>query len=189
MKRFFRNKNMNRRGFTLIELLVVISIIALLSSIVLASLNSAREKARVSAFLQNIRQFQLALEVYKNDKGYYPLGDIQESRIVYNYSVSADPGNVDNIDEALTDFVPEYLPNSPMPIGDSASDVIFYVNTYEAQSSYPLEHMCGDKTIYDSGYVIMILGENAVNLLSEKLPDYIVPNFNTAWFCLTNNNL
>src|SRR3989344_4702360 len=69
MKIFARDN----KGFTLIELLVVISIIGLLSSVILASLNSARAKARDSQRVQSIHQVQTALELYYDDNGFYPL--------------------------------------------------------------------------------------------------------------------
>lgn len=60
------------RGFTLIELLVVIAIIGLLASIVLASLESAREKSRNARRVTDLKQYQLALELYYDENGGYP---------------------------------------------------------------------------------------------------------------------
>lgn len=64
------------KGFTLIELLVIISIIALLSSIVFASLQQARIKTRNAERNSYIIQYRNALELYASENdGLYPLDD------------------------------------------------------------------------------------------------------------------
>jgi prepilin-type N-terminal cleavage/methylation domain-containing protein len=65
------------RGFTLIELLVVIAIIGILSSVVLASLNTARQKSRDARRIADIKQLQLALELYFDSKATYPSSTAQ----------------------------------------------------------------------------------------------------------------
>ena len=63
-----RNKN---KGFTLIELLVVISIISLLSTVVMASLNSARTKAQEAAIKTDLQSVKTQAELSYNKFGNY----------------------------------------------------------------------------------------------------------------------
>ncbi len=58
---------MNRRGFTLIELLVVIAIIAILAAILFPVFARAREKARQSSCLSNLKQMTLGVLMYAQD--------------------------------------------------------------------------------------------------------------------------
>jgi prepilin-type N-terminal cleavage/methylation domain-containing protein/prepilin-type processing-associated H-X9-DG protein len=62
-----RQKSFRNAGFTLIELLVVIAIIAILAAILFPVFAQAREKARQTACLSNMKQIGLALSMYNQD--------------------------------------------------------------------------------------------------------------------------
>ena len=61
-----------QKGFTLVELLVVISIISILASVVLVSLNAAKGKGRDGMRIAQIHQVEQALAIYNSKHGQYP---------------------------------------------------------------------------------------------------------------------
>jgi prepilin-type N-terminal cleavage/methylation domain-containing protein len=120
--------NRTTRGFTLIELLVVISIIALLSSVILGSLNSARAKSRDSQRLQAVVQMRTALELYAADHdGKYPLNTLNGSYFLgwigsgtgcYNSNATTDGfGGYVMADGLVSGKYISKLPADPNPLG------------------------------------------------------------------------
>jgi prepilin-type N-terminal cleavage/methylation domain-containing protein len=87
-----------KRGFTLIELLVVIAIIAILAAILLPVFAKARDKARQTKCLSNMKQIGLAANMYA--------ADFDE----YVYPSSYNEGWAGQSDHPATGIVLAYLP-------------------------------------------------------------------------------
>ena len=122
-------------GFTLIELLVVVAIIGLLSSIVLASLNSARSKARDAYRISSIRQVQTALELYYDTNGSYPpSGDVDLTTglagpltLTYISKIPSDPTSVFRYYTAdQTAWYTIYMPYENKTKASSTNNLIYY---------------------------------------------------------------
>ena len=89
-----------RRGFTLIELLVVIAIIAILAAILFPVFAKAREKARQTSCLSNVKQITLGFIMYKSD--YDGLG------------MQRDTGTLTPLRLGWTDLVDPYVKNTQL---------------------------------------------------------------------------
>ncbi|MFA4941528.1 MAG: prepilin-type N-terminal cleavage/methylation domain-containing protein [Patescibacteria group bacterium] len=127
----FKNKNgfdslgiwrKNLIGFTLIELLVVISIIGILASFSVVSLNGARVKARDAKRKADMSQMRVAIYLYYDDNLSYPrCGSWDED--LEDFGATADCYNT-TLSNALIDQSKPYM--SELPTDPKATGVYVY---------------------------------------------------------------
>ncbi len=118
---------MNRQhGFTLIELLVVIAIIGVLASVILASLNTARGRAKDANRISSLQELQKALDSYYFDIGSYPGAGHYVSSSVCNIATSPVWDTVLN-----PTLVPKYIGALPVdPVGPSDANFCYGYDSY-----------------------------------------------------------
>lgn len=130
MKYKIKNKN-TERGFTLIELLVVIAIIGLLSSIVLASLSSARAKSRDSKRVAEMRNIEESLHLYAiNNNGNIPMSAYNNMNSIPMINGKIDCASVYTNTDNLYDTLIQAKALSSKPTRDLAMESKGYCYVY-----------------------------------------------------------
>lgn len=147
--------NTKKSGFTLIELLVVIAIISLLSTVVLASLNSARARARDTKRAAEVVQIKNAILSYQFANGVFPTtsyvdpltndnwfclghGDGHDNGRCWSASQSGTPNSLgvsQSFDLMLQPYMPK-IPDDPQNLLNKTADAYLYNSNFTDTTSY-----------------------------------------------------
>ena len=143
------------RGFTLIELLVVIAIIGTLASVVLASLNSARDKAKVSAAAAELKEIEKAFILAAIDEG-------RSSLWTENLLGGGNPTLTTIVAHTNGRIIAEYLPN--VPTSELGNGVYAFDNDGDTA-------VVGGSTYFYQGVNILIRG---TTLTERQMLDQVI---------------
>jgi prepilin-type N-terminal cleavage/methylation domain-containing protein/prepilin-type processing-associated H-X9-DG protein len=163
-----------RRGFTLIELLVVIAIIAILAAILFPVFARAREKARQSSCLSNMKQIALGQLMYAQDydevtvrwNGYWASGEYDPPRFQFWY-----------------EYIQPYISNYQILICPSASIRALdpgsspndsYKCTYAVSNGWPQQALADFETPASTVMMCETQGNNYYRYRLEPRSDYAI---------------
>ncbi len=139
------------KGFTLIELMVVIAIITLLSSVVLAALSTAREKARVTKTVAEMKSLQTAIAQYQLDNGSVPYEQFSINSGGTSFNDSYGGTSLTTLLNML--ITPKKyiskIPNAPGFPSNTNKSVLGYM-TYSGRYTIPAynwAYYCGEKPV------------------------------------------
>ena len=134
-------KQKQQKGFTLIELLVTIAIIGILSSIVMASISTARTKSQDAERRTELKILQNILEVYYSTHDAYPKG----SGVAKWFGESENGGSMTRSggNAYIPDLTPTYIPELPTDPSGIKTGWSGYLYLSDGVSYKLLNHVSG----------------------------------------------
>lgn len=163
-----------KKGFTLIELLVVVSIIGVLATIILSSLNETRQRAQEAVVFSEVRSLRQALELYYLDNNQYPIFD---SNATWSYmtGLCADDGS-GTVPPGYDEFLAE-MENYISAENIDSNICVYYSSNTNTGYSGSSNWLC-DNVVFTRGQGY-IMTWYTINKISE--PWFSGRNFGPPW--------
>ncbi len=162
-----------RQAFTLVELLVVIGIIALLISILLPALNSARRSAQAVKCLASLKEIGNAFQMYAIDsKGYYPPAQLRvNTDLNVKYNLYGTDFPADGYGAYWFNFLNKYVSKEKIGNEDTSGNTVDNVKTKSVFWGCPsFEAYSGDVTTSGTNRVQPGYGMNGYPTFNTNYP-------------------